>query len=207
MKKMICLMLVLVLCLAAGAGIAESPVSVEIFGTLDSSRYENATMGLGCTFDGWNYRSQYEILLQYGLVQSSSPEEVAKVLEDNQSVMVMYAETENKEQNVNVMLDLGDAPYIKENGEEAFFQELIKMYEEQLAPEQGWKDFTGEITERQIGDKKVFGVKDAFTVNGMQIYQLQLGWLNGDYVDVITITSYFNDECDSILEHFYMLGE
>lgn len=32
----------------------------------------------------------------------------------------MYAETENKEQNVNVMLDLGDAPYIKENGEEAF---------------------------------------------------------------------------------------
>lgn len=81
------------------------------------------------------------------------------------------------------------------------------MYEEQLAPEQGWKDFTGEITERQIGDKKVFGVKDAFTVNGMQIYQLQLGWLNGDYVDVITITSYFNDECDSILEHFYMLGE
>ena len=207
MKKMICLMLVLVLCLAAGAGIAESPVSVEIFGTLDGSRYENVTMGLGCTFDGWNYRSRYQTLYNYSLLESSSPEEVAKVLEDNQSVMVMYAETENKEQNVNVMLDLGDAPFIKENGEEAFFQELIKMYEEQLAPEQGWKDFTGEITERQIGDKKVFGVKDAFTVNGMQIYQLQLGWLNGDYVDVITITSYFNDECDSILDHFYMLGE
>ncbi len=206
MKKIICLLMTLVLCLAVGAGFAEPAEDIGVFGELDGAKYENAAMGIGCVFDGWNYHSQEEILATYNLVQSSSSEEVAEMLKNNTSIIVMYAESADQLQNVNLVLDSNAAPFVQAYGEDEYFQQLIQLYE-QVAPGQGWNDFTSEVIERQIGGKTLKGLKNSYTMKGIQIYQTQLAWLDGEFVNIITATSYYSDNCDSITEHFYTLGE
>ena len=204
MKKMISLLLALALCVVLGSGIAESVQ--DIFGTQDGAKYENPAMGLGCVLEGWNYHSQEEILARYNLMKESSSDDVAKILEGNQSVIVMFAENGDQTQNVNLVVDSAATPYVQAYGEETYLQELIKMYE-QVAPGQGWKDYSAEVIHREIGGKEVFGIKGQFVMNGIQVYQLQFAYVNGDYVDICTITNYFDDNCDSILEKFYMLEQ
>ena len=206
MKKIICLLMTLVLCLAVGSSLAEPAEDIGVFGKLDGAKYENAAMGIGCVFDGWNYHSQEEILATYNLVQSSSSEEVAEMLKNNTSIIVMYAESADQLQNVNLVLDSNAAPFVQAYGEDEYFQQLIQLYE-QVAPGQGWNDFTSEVIERQIGTKTVKGLKDSFILNGVKVFQKQLAWLNGDYVDILTVSCYLTDDCDSVLEHFYLLGE
>ena len=142
----------------------------------------------------------------YNLVQSSSSEEVAEMLKDNTSIIVMYAESADQTQNVNLVLDSSAALFVQVYGEDTYFQQMIQMYE-QVAPGQGWTDFTGEAVERRIGGKTVKGLKSTYTMKGIPIYQIQLAWLDGEYVNIITATSYYTDNCDSIIEHFYLLGE
>ena len=126
MKKIICLFMILALCLAAGAGIAEPAEDIGIFGELDGAKYENAAMGIGCVFDGWTYHTQDEILALYNLVQSSSSEEVAEMLKDNTSIIVMYAESADQTQNVNLVLDSSAALFVQVYGEDTYFQLPIR---------------------------------------------------------------------------------
>ena len=205
MRKLISLLLALVLCLAVCAGTAEQSDVQDVFGTQEGSRYENPVMGLGCTLDGWKYHSQEEILARYNLLKESSTEDVAEILENNTSVMVMSAQSPDELQNVNCVVDSAAALYVKVYGEESYFQALKDTYAE-IAPGQGWSNFTAEIVQRDIGGKTVSGLKCQYVINGIQIYQLQLAYLNGEYMDICTISCYFTDECDSILKNFYWLN-
>lgn len=206
MKKIICLMLTLALCFAVSVCFAETAEDISIFGEQDGAKYENATMGIGCVLEGWKYGTQDEIMARYNLVQSSSSEEVAELLKNNTAVIVMYANSANQTQNASLTLDSQAAEFVKAYGEAFYIQALINQYET-IAPGQGWQDFTCEAIEYQIGTKTVKGVKDSFILNGVKVYQKQLAWLNGDYVDILTVSCYLTDDCDSVLEHFYLLGE
>ena len=205
MKKIISLLMVLVLCLAACAAAAESGTP-DLFGTQDGAKYENPVMGLGCNLEGWSYYSKEDILARYNMVMENSSEEALKLLEDNSSVIVMYAETSDQLQCVNLVVDGAAAAYVKIAGEETYFQDMKGTYE-QLAPGMGWENFSCEIAQIEISGKTVNGLKCQYVLSGIQVYQIQAAFLAGDYVSICTVTSYFDDKCDSILQNFYLLEQ
>lgn len=205
MKKIISLLMVLMLCLAAGAAAAEDGAR-DLFGTQEGAVYENPALGLGCNLEGWVYHSREEILSRYNLALENSSEEAGKLLEGNASVIVMYAETSDQLLNVNVVADGAAAVYVKAAGEDAYFQAMKETYE-QLAPGMNWADFSCEPVQTEISGKTVNGLKNQYVVNGIQVYQIQLAFLNGDYVSICTVTCYYDDKCESVLKNFYLLEQ
>ena len=103
-----------------------------------------------------------------------------------------------------MVMDSAALAYITAAGYDTYVEQMKEEYG-RLGPDQGWEDFSCEIIQRQFAGETVSGLKSNFTYSGIKVFQTQVYYLNGDYVDICTVTSYLTDNGDSVLEQFYRM--
>ena len=176
------------------------PENAEIYGTFTETGYENRVMGLDSEFDEiWYLYGPGEFPFTYteGNISEADPD----FLREGQAVMVMYAQSDEQPNDVCLSLDPGAAEYVKENGEEAYWQALKDRYERE-ASGNGLEDFACEIVESRVGEKTMTALKMEYTVATVRVYTLQVAWLRGDYMNMISVGTFMSDDCESVLAHF-----
>ena len=92
-----------------------------------------------------------------------------------------------------------------EQYDDAAWVERAKKLLEQSVPGAGLEDFSCEIVPCRIGDRTLSGLKSSYLWGGVRIYQVEISWIDGDHLNDLFITSYMQDDCDRILDHFHLL--
>lgn len=202
MKKIIALVLALVMCLALGSTLAET--TVDWFGTINGSVYENAVAGFGCNLEGWTYATQEEIIETTNLTKEQLTEDLAKAMEEAQSVTVMMANSADQMQNVNLALqDISEYSTIYESIGMDGLLTLIKGQMETAYAAQGMKDVVLDIIQVDISGKSFYAMQASCTYMGVPVYQKQLADIKGNNMIMLTVTTYLSDGCDEVLANFY----
>ena len=174
-------------------------------------KYENEAMGLGCVLENWGYYSLDDYRRYLNVFRSSSSAEYSDedpdFLKNDDSAVVMYAESFERPNNMALRRSTSAVPFMKQNGEAAYVQEINNRLD-RLTARYIYKDFNYEITQRKIGNREMYGIKQSYPGYGdcMEYYE-SLYWLDGDYMYSIEGHSSMFDNCDSILDQFYFLAD
>lgn len=206
MKKIIALVLALVMCLAFGSTLAETTAgtTVDWLGTVNGSVYENAVAGFGCNLEGWTYATQEEIIATQELTKEQLTEDLAKAMEEAQSVTVMMATSADQMKNVNLAIqDVSEYISIYESIGMDGLLTLIKGQMETAYAAQGMKDVVCDIIQVDISGKSFYAMQVSCTYMGVPVYQKQLADVKGNNMIMLTVTTYFSDGCDEVLANFY----
>ena len=186
---------------AEPAGNAYDP---EIFGILDEFRYENKVMGIGCTLDNWGYLTPEEYYAREKPAFFISGDDAETYFTDG--VMVKYAESYEKPVNVMFTILYPSDTFAKQYDETAYLEQTMELLE-QGASGLNLADYTCGIVQCRIGNRTLPGIKSSYLLYGVKTYQLTMEWLDGDHMNTVEITSYMSDECESVLEHFFLLDQ
>lgn len=178
----------------------------EIFGTLNEEeyRYENSVMGLGCVLEDWWYMTADEYFSTYTVSSIIDPEETARYYSD--AVLSRYAESYEAPRNVTVGVTYPTESFLEQYDDASWIQIQKELLEQGVA-KSNLEDFSCEIIPCKIGNLALSGLKSDYLYGGVRIYQLEVSWLNGEILNDIFITSYMLDDCEKILEHFYLLDQ
>ncbi len=202
MKKIIALVLALVMCLALGSTLAET--AVDWLGTINGSVYENAVAGFGCNLEGWTYATQEEIVASTELTKEILPEDLAKAVEEADSVTVMMATSEDQMKNANMAIqDITDYVSIYESIGMDGLLTLIKGQMETAYQKQGMTDIVCEVVQMEISGQPFYAIQVSCKYMGVQVYQKQLAAVKDNNMIMITATSYLTDGTDEIFANFY----
>lgn len=174
-------------------------------------KYENEAMELGCVLENWDYYSLDDYRRYLNVFRSSSSEEYSDedpdVLKNDNSAVVMYAASSEQPNSITLLRNTSAVPFMKQNGEAAYVQEIKNRYD-RLTAKYIYKDFNYEIVQRKIGSREMYGMKLSYPDYGdcMEYFE-SLYWLDGDYMNYIMVHSSMFDNCDSILDQFYLLAD
>ena len=210
MKKIFGILLALVLCAAVCCGTAETATVADWFGTIDGSVYENPMVGLGCDLDGWRYFTQDEILESSKMTEEILHEDLAELVKEATSVIVMQAEKNDGLQTVNIAVQEFSA-YMA-TVEAVGMETVLEIVKEQvILPafriQPGFSDVTAEIVQREIGGTAFYAIRAKGTYYGFSFFQEQIAFLRGDYLAYLTISTFTEDAVDEAVSHFYLLDE
>lgn len=226
MKRMVCLVLVLLLTLAMMAGCGgkkkstpaatTEPVQEEhtlSLGVVEGNTYTSAYAGYGCTLpEDWTLLSAEEAQDIYEIMQDAvSDSEIGKLMEDGQNFYDLVAESDDMMMNMNIVIQklFAQERVIYERLSE---EELTDMLLEQkdlmveayaaagmtlVSMEKVRVDFLGE---------EHFAIRNVLDIEGITGYQLQLfNYKLGDYSVVLTLCSFQEDNTESMLDMFFAI--
>lgn len=215
-KTWICIFLVLALLLTA-CGSAKSNVqgseSVEAdetetlqLGEIDGTTYTNATLGLGCMLEGWAYATRDQIAELNNLTMEAADDNLRKQLQNADTFMDMYAQTDDMMQNINVNFENISAVYGGDLSEQSYVD--LSYPQMQSAMEQmGMTDVQVEKTTVVVAGTEHPGltVSGVHSDSGVQIYQRQACVKCGAYMAIITVSSYVEDHTAEPFDLFFEL--
>lgn len=175
------------------------------FGKTEGNVYENAFIGIGCKLgEGWSFYSDEEINALNNLAVGMMPEEAQELLKEANLFYDMFATAADAMNNINVNLE-------KVNAVQLIGLDLAKNFE-LLVPtlkatyeNAGYTNFNYEITEIEIEGKALVAMKASAEISGVNMYQLVFQKKCNGYLANVTITSYFDDVTETILDTFYLV--
>ena len=193
------LALLLSLCLTS-ASFAEAADTAALFGTLDGDVYVNSAAGFTCTLPGWHFYSEEEISAFWQNAKASFAEAVSELLEQGQTLTVMFAEAPDGMQNANIGLQQNDllASYIRLSGVDAIQDRQIGMTRDTYQ-KLGYNDIEIEKAEITIGGIQYPGLRMISSANGRTAYQYQVTYACGSWVGYFTYTSFEEDLSEAVL--------
>lgn len=177
------------------------PKDPEIYGTITETAYENAVMGIGCAFDDWVAYAHDQ--LPFTPSASEVPEGAAGFLKDNDNAIVFFTENAEKPESVTFSVNTSFVPFVEENGEEAFLQEIKKLYElrADAAKDETLRCEPVQIT---VGDRTLHGLKVEYVSASVDMYMMEFAWLNDSHLCTLVITTCMHDTCEELTEHLYL---
>ena len=177
------------------------PENPEIYGIIEEYGYDNTVMGVKGVFDeDWIIYAPDSFPFDIP-EQTEVPDDIPDFLKEERTFIPMFAQSSTEPDEVCLSLHPSAAKYMKENGEEPYWQALKDLYERQASLD-GLDDFACDIIERNIGGRTVTCLKMEYTAATVKVYTVRAGWLNGDYMSMITASSFMSDDTDSILGYF-----
>lgn len=208
MKKKVTALFLALLMTAAMAGCAQQRVEPFVSGDVSGRTYENARLGLQCIAPAdWEYLTEAE-LLQLSEVEltedgGEKDEQLTAHLIGGGNVQDMYVMTEDGLRTINVMvkrLDLSAQELTI-----ADFADIGREEVEQVYTAMG-------ITEVEAHREKVTFLGEeceAIRLGGfyadVPLYTLQLCLERGEYICVVTFTSYVEDNTGMMIKFFHPL--
>ena len=188
----------------------ELPEGPDIFELPNGIVYENKTMGLGCALENWLFFTREDYWNYLNTIRSPAREysdEDPDFLKNNDPVTMMYMVDSQKPGNVTFRISTAAVPFVKQYGEAAYAEEIKKFYD-RLPSESSPAGFSYKIIQRRIGSRDIPGIKFSYTLyNNVKAYTEELYWLNGDLLNTLSVETSMFDNCDGILDHFFLLSD
>lgn len=180
------------------------------FGTVNGTTYENEMLGYGVELPSdWKFSDEETIaeLNQFG--EDFLPEEMAEQIKGMGIIIDMSAANSLDTQNINVQFHNIPISYGEGLANMITPEVLINLLMLDLGTTletAGYVDPTVEKTEYTISGDQIAGVKVTGKVLGLDVYQDMLVIkANDQYIAMITITSFGEDNGDEIISRFYRL--
>ena len=188
----------------------ELPEGPDIFELPNGIVYENKTMGLGCALENWLFHTRETYQNHLDVFRSPAIEysdEDPDFLKNDDPVTMMYMVDSQKPGNVTFRISTAAVPFVKQYGETAYAEEIKKFYD-RLPSDSLPADISYEIVQRRIGSRDIAGIKFSYTLsNSVKTYTERLSWLNGDLLNTLSVETSMFDNCDGILDHFFLLSD
>ncbi len=216
MKKFLCLLLAVVLCmgLCGCLGTGEEDVRGDItgnsgeneaefsLGEATNNTYKNDFLGLSCTLPSeWTFYNDEQILALNNMVGDSIDEEVAKQLENANIIYDMYAVIEDKGNSISINLEKLNALQlvqlnIKETLEAQF--DTMRSSFESI----GYTDINIAYEKITVDSKEFDAVKISAKIQGIDFYTTVFTFRKGNYLANVSVGTLLTDETETILSYF-----
>ena len=218
MKKLTAMLLVLVMMLslcACGEKNVSGTVSpqeeqTEVdfqLGVTTGGKYESTFLGIGCSLDdSRSFASQEELAQMIGATaEMFDNEEYAEQMKNTDMFYDMAAAADDGLVNINIIIQNMGLLYGMALSEEKYIEISQEGLEEQLSS----AGFTLEGVEAgtvTFAGQERSGLHITCTYQGIAYYCQQVYIKQGNYMSVITLASFFEDDTDSMLDYFYAVG-
>ena len=218
MKKIAAMLLVLVMMLslcACGEKNVSGTVSpqeeqTEVdfqLGVTTGGKYESTFLGIGCSLDdSWSFASQEELAQMIGATaEMFDNEEYAEQMKNTDMFYDMAAAADDGLVNINIIIQNMGLLYGMALSEEKYIEVSQEGLEEQLSS----AGFTLEGVEAgtvTFAGQERSGLHITCTYQGIAYYCQQVYIKQGNYMSVITLASFFEDDTDSMLDYFYAVS-
>lgn len=218
MKKLTAMLLVLVMMLslcACGEKNVSGTVSpqeeqTEVdfqLGVTTGGKYESTFLGIGCSLDdSWSFASQEELAQMIGATaEMFDNEEYAEQMKNTDMFYDMAAAADDGLVNINIIIQNMGLLYGMALSEEKYIEISQEGLEEQLSS----AGFTLEGVEAgtvTFAGQERSGLHITCTYQGIAYYCQQVYIKQGNYMSVITLASFFEDDTDAMLDYFYAVG-
>ena len=218
MKKLTAMLLVLVMMLslcACGEKNVSGTVSpqeeqTEVdfqLGVTTGGKYESTFLGIGCSLDdSWSFASQEELAQMIGATaEMFDNEEYAEQMKNTDMFYDMAAAADDGLVNINIIIQNMGLLYGMALSEEKYIEVSQEGLEEQLSS----AGFTLEGVEAgtvTFAGQERSGLHITCTYQGIAYYCQQVYIKQGNYMSVITLASFFEDDTDSMLDYFYAVS-
>ena len=218
MKKLTAMLLVLVMMLslcACGEKNVSGTVSPQEdqpevdfqLGVTTGGKYESTFLGIGCSLDdSWSFAGQEELAQMIGATaEMFDNEEYAEQMKNTDMFYDMAAAADDGLVNINIIIQNMGLLYGMALSEEKYIEISQEGLEEQLSS----AGFTLEGAEAgtvTFAGQERSGLHITCTYQGIAYYCQQVYIKQGNYMSVITLASFFEDDTDSMLDYFYAVG-
>ena len=174
-------------------------------GTVEGSTYENASLGYGCTLDGWVFADSAAIAEMNNIAANSMDETLLDQLSNADTFMDMYAEQADGMATVNVNVEnlskLEQAIVSEQD-----YVDLSYPNTEYAMSQAGYSNVQVEkVTVNLAGDEHP-GMTITSDLQGIPVFQKQATVMFGEYMASVTVTTYYEDATDNVFALFYKLG-
>lgn len=182
------------------------PVPDFARGVVEDGTYRNTFLGLAfAPGDGWQFTQGYQILQYNGLSSSLSEEEILKALQALPRCQDMEAMSWRSRATVKV-----DLEKLSEKNLFMTVQDFIEAAQENLEAgytQQGFTELTSQITSQNFCETPYPVMKTVGSFMGSTMYKTVVFLRVGDYVGMITVSTWDEDQSDEILSGFSLLTE
>lgn len=190
---------------SSGSAVEETGPQLQL-GVIDGQTYTSTTLGLGCLLEGWTYATRDQIAELTNQTLEVAENDLRDQLQNADTFMDMYAQTDDMTQNININFENISAVY----GDDLTEQEYVDLSYPQMqnAMEQmGMTDVQVEKTTVAVAGVEHPGMTVSGITNGYQIYQRQACIKCGSHMAIITSSSYVEDHTAEPFELFFQLQQ
>ena len=182
---------------------AEPEKSLEL-GSVAGGKYENDYFGFGCELDeNWTYATEEEL---GSMIQSTADNFDDEDIKNNMLKADMFYDMvsyySDGVTNINVVVQNIGVMYGAVIDTDAIVDQAIKSLPDQLAAASMTSVSCDKITVDFAGQQCV-AINMHNTVNGVDVYQLQVYVKEGKYVAAVTFSSTLEDNIDIMRQFFY----
>ncbi len=182
------------------------PVPDFARGVVEKGTYRNTFLGLVfAPGDGWQFTQNYQILQYNGLSSSLSEEEILEALQAMPRCQDMEAMSWRSRATVKI-----DLEKLSENNLSMTVQEFIEAAQENLEAgftQQGFTDLTSQIATQNFCGTPYPVMKTVGSFMGSTMHKTVVFLRVGDYVGMITVSTWDKDQSEEILAGFSLLTE
>ena len=172
-------------------------------GTVSGNHYENDFVGVQCDLaDSWTIHGEDKLAELSGLVANSfSGEEAKKLVEENNSVFLFYAEEAETFHSINIVVTNTESYSLAMLEHKEFVDQMVAQMPALLA-QSYMEDITCQAETFSFCGEEVYGIGISATANGIPIYERQVVILEGTYSITLTACTYFEDTTADLLGFF-----
>lgn len=172
----------------------------EIYGEC----YENRTLGYGVFLEGWRFADEGQLSQLNNAVLAFTPNDLKHALKESGTVILMYAESPDGQDNINLSVEDAKAAEVGGFTSEQIAEAVADSYDH-VAAQMGIEEYELDLCDVGFGAETFSGTDVVFELNGIEVHQLQIFVPRGDYICIVTITSYNGDRHNDVLYSFYRL--
>lgn len=175
------------------------------FGTVEDGVYENELLGYGFHMDGWTFGDDEKIASLNQWDPEDMETDLQALIRENTNIFVMYTESENGLQNVNIQLqDISSL-----SGAEVDIDKIIDYALPVVlssVEENGYENTEVQKITLMIGSDEYSGISVFGEYMGLPVYQKEAIFrCSKNYIAFVTASSVLEDSTDDILAAFYRL--
>lgn len=186
---------------ASSAPAASTPVSENQFvhGAWNGNTYTSEFFGVTITLPSdWGVSAESALASANGIADMSA-ENLNKRLEESGMIYEMMATTSAGRPNINMTIE----NLAKSNGgktvtPEAYVDAVLTHLPDTYKA-MGAENSSAEKTQLEISGKKLYCAKGHLTVNGIEMYQYQVPFVNNLFVGCLTITVTSDEELQTVI--------
>ena len=183
----------------AEAALPETDAAVSGAVDEETGKYTNPYMKLSFSGADWNYYTLEN--LPYRGSAAEIAEDDPDFIKNDDSVLTMFAASQTEPAAAYLTVNTSSVPYIRENGEEAYFLQMQKNYE-RWAEQWNCEEYSCELIERTVRGRTLSGIRFAYVSGGVRCWQEVLIWLEDDHLNSISTDSFMFDSSPDTLKRF-----
>ena len=203
MRKALCIILALVLCLFATGNAELKTVAVkwlELNGEEENGVYENRFLGLGFSMEGWDRDPDW-------MCKSDKEDSEETIIDMPEYFMIQVFEAFTSDERKNVYITIQHlGENIGEDENEFCVKELINN-RKTVFSERGYENARVEYATVNIGERVYQGMASFLEINGVSEYSRVAVFIQDNFLVRIEALTKTEDKTEEIFQHFFELKD